>query len=260
MLFRKWRRNVTFVTNFMEIDKKSPLPIYYQIQQIITEKIKSGELKPGDKIPSEHELCEQFGVSRMTIRQAINNLVKETQLYRKRGIGTFVQQTKVTQALEGLSSFTEDMKARGLNPSSKLISFAVKPASLYVAKHLGIEIESDIYEIQRIRLADNEPIAIERAYIPVYILPSLSVDTVQQSIYQYVETESGHKLIRAVQEIEATIVNEEDAKWLEIEEGAPILILEQCSYIEGDIPLEFVRCSYRADRYKFMTHVKRRVE
>lgn len=244
----------------MGIDKKSPLPIYYQIQQIIKEKIKSGELKTGDKIPSEHELCEQFGVSRMTIRQAINNLVKETHLYRKRGIGTFVQQTKVTQTLEGLRSFTEDMKERGLEPSSQLISFSVKPASSYVAKNLGLEAGADIYEIHRIRLANNEPIAIEWAYIPVYLLPLLSADVALHSIYKYVETESGYKLMRAVQEIEASVANEEDAKWLGIKKEAPILILEQHSYIEGDVPLEFVRCSYRADRYKFITQVERQGE
>jgi GntR family transcriptional regulator len=241
----------------MVIDKESPLPIYYQIQESLKEKIKSGELRPGDKISSEHELCEQFNVSRMTIRQAINNLVKESYLYRKRGIGTFVQQPKVEQRLQGLTSFTEDMEARGLTPTSILISFEVVESKKSVADELAIEEGTPIYRIHRSRLANGEPIALEWAYIPVALMPNLTESVVHRSLYNYVEKELGLSLVRATQTIEASIATEVEEKWLEVDSGDPVLIVEQCSYLAENQPLELVKCVYRADRYKFITNIER---
>ena len=115
------------------IDKTSPLPIYYQLVEWIKGLIERGELKPGDSLPSEREYAERFSISRMTVRQAITELVNGGYLYRQKGVGTFVAEKKIEQQLMGLTSFTEDMKSRGMEPSSKLVGFEIVPAPSYIS-------------------------------------------------------------------------------------------------------------------------------
>ncbi|WP_081415000.1 phosphonate metabolism transcriptional regulator PhnF [Ectobacillus panaciterrae] len=241
----------------MSINKYSPFPIYYQIQEWIKQKIEAGEWKSGDKIPSENELCDTFDVSRMTIRQAINNLVEQGYLYRKRGIGTFVQLPKVEQRLQGMTGFTEDMKARGMKPSSALLSFELVSASARVADKLHLEDGASVYEVRRIRLADDEPIAFETTYLSPLVVKEINEDILQNSLYEHLEQKLGYKLLRATQTIEAAVAAEEEAPHLHISKRAPVLVVEQTSYAEDDVPLEYVKCIYRGDRYKFITNISR---
>ncbi len=181
----------------MNIDKYSPFPIYYQIQEWVKQLIEDGEWKPGDKIPSENELCDKFEVSRMTIRQAINNLVEQGYLYRKRGIGTFVQLPKVEQKLQGMTGFTEDMISRGMNPSSQLLSFRLVPATAKIADRLRIQEGESVYEVRRIRLADDEPIAFETTYLSPALVKDINEEILQQSLYEHLEKKLGFKLVSA---------------------------------------------------------------
>jgi GntR family transcriptional regulator len=241
----------------MSIDKHSPFPIYYQIQEWVKTRIDEGKLKPGDKIPSENELCEQFEVSRMTIRQAINNLVEQGYLHRKRGIGTFVQLPKVEQKLQSMTGFTEDMLARGLRPSSELLSFQIVSATAKVAQKLQLEEGSPVYEVRRIRLADEEPIALETTYLSPSLVKGINEEILQYSLYEHLEQNLGYKLTRATQTIEASVATEDEAWYLNINKKAPVLVVEQVSYAVGDLPLEYVKCIYRGDRYKFITTINR---
>ncbi|MCM3735970.1 phosphonate metabolism transcriptional regulator PhnF [Bacillus cytotoxicus] len=241
----------------MNIDKYSPFPIYYQIQEWVKQLIEAGEWKPGDKIPSENELCDKFEVSRMTIRQAINNLVEQGYIHRKRGIGTFVQLPKVEQKLQGMTGFTEDMLSRGMKPSSVLLSFNLVPATAEIAKKLGIQAEESVYEVRRIRLADEEPIAFETTYLSPSLVEDINEEILQQSLYEHLEEKLGFKLIRATQSIEASMATDEEAEYLHIPNKAPVLVMRQWSYAEGELPLEYVKCIYRGDRYKFITNISR---
>ncbi|MDL4842103.1 GntR family transcriptional regulator [Aquibacillus rhizosphaerae] len=239
------------------IDKQSPVPIYHQLEEKIKKRIETGELMPGDALPSEREYAEQFEISRMTVRQAITNLVNERFLHRVKGKGTFVMEKKMEQPLHGLTSFTEDMKARGLQPSSSLIHFEIIPASSDLADKLGINEHGPVYEIKRIRLAEGIPMALERTYISANLVQGLTEDIVKDSLYAYVENVLNLKIESGIQVIEASTSNAEERKYLEIAEADPILLMERTSSLEDGTRFEVVKSSYRADRYKFMIDLKR---
>lgn len=239
------------------IDKNSPIPIYHQLEESIKQLIESGQLKPGDALPSEREYSEQFGISRMTVRQAIINLVNERFLYRVRGKGTFVMEQKFEQNLQGLTSFTEDMKARGMEASSKLINFEIIPADAKLASALNIQEHGPVYKIKRIRLAENIPMALERTYISANLVQGLTSEIVKNSLYYYVEETLHMKIAGGTQVIEASIANKEEVKLLEIPELSPVMIMERSSKLEDNTVFEIVKSTYRADRYKFMIDLKR---
>src|SRR5262249_40781590 len=145
------------------IYRHSPIPRYHQLKEILRERVRTGEWKPGDHIPSERELGETYGISRMTARQAITELVNEGVFYREQGKGTFVTRNKITQQLMTLTGFTEDISARGQHPSTQVLSAHMDVADAETIEHLRIEPSDPIFCVQRLRLADGEPLAIEYA-------------------------------------------------------------------------------------------------
>lgn len=239
------------------IDKNSPIPIYHQLEENIKSIIESGDLKAGDIIPSEREYAEKYQISRMTVRQAISNLVNERLLYRVKGRGTFVTDQKFEQDLQGLTSFTEDMKARGMKTSNQLLNFEIIPANKSLAKELGIKEHGPVYEIKRVRLADNIPMALERTYISANLVKGLTEDVVQDSLYKYIENTLHLKIAGGFQLIEAATANEEEAEYLQIPETSPVLLMKRTTQFDDDTVFEVVKSSYRADRYKFMIDLKR---
>jgi GntR family transcriptional regulator len=239
------------------INKNSPVPIYHQLEEYIKQQIENGSLEEESVIPSEREFAERFQISRMTVRQAINNLVSEGYLNRQKGRGTFVTKKKVEQELQGMTSFTEDMLSRGMNPSSTLLSFKIIPADKKTALALKIEDADTVYIIKRIRLADGAPMALETAYIPVKIVPGLTEENSNLSLYQYIEENLALSISEATQEIEASTANHLDAETLEITIGDPILLIERISYLQEGIPFELVKSTFRADRYRFIHTMKR---
>ncbi|MCH1627273.1 GntR family transcriptional regulator [Ferdinandcohnia quinoae] len=239
------------------IDKSSPVPIYYQLEQEIRKQIESKELRPGDMIPSEREYAEEYQISRMTVRQALNNLVNEGLLQRERGKGTFVALKKFEKNVKGLTSFSEDMRSRGLEPETRVLDFAIINADSLIASKLEIREDASVYQIKRLRLADKLPIAYEIFYMAVDLVPGLTQEIAEHSIYQFVENVIGLHIVSGVQELEATVAYPEEAEALNINEGAPVLYIQQKSIIEGEKPLEFVQSFYRADRYKYKVEMVR---
>ncbi|MDC3418569.1 GntR family transcriptional regulator [Aquibacillus salsiterrae] len=239
------------------IDKNSPVPIYHQLEEGIKQLIESGQLKPGDGLPSEREYADEYAISRMTVRQAIINLVNDRYLYRVKGKGTFVTEQKFEQNLKGLTSFTEDMKARGMKASSKLLNFEIIPANLKLAKQLNIKEHGPVYEIKRIRLAEEIPMALERTYISANLVQGLTKTIVQDSLYKYAEENLQLKIAGGQQIIEATIANKEEVRLLEVPENSPVMIMQRTSRLADNRVFEVVKSTYRADRYKFMIDLKR---
>lgn len=241
------------------INKSSPIPIYYQLEEIIKDLIEKGELKPGDSLPAEREYAEQFEISRMTVRQALNELVNDGYLYRVKGKGTFVaeRKPKIEQALQGLTSFTEDMKARGMKPGSQLLRFEIIQATSLIANQLGIQEYGPVYEMKRIRLADNEPMALETNYISTNFIKGLTEKIVNQSLYSYIEKQLNLKIDYASQVIESSVANDLEAEYLNILPGAPIMLIQRNTFLKDGTPVEFVKSTYRADRYKFMIQMNR---
>ncbi|MGD6775606.1 MULTISPECIES: GntR family transcriptional regulator [Bacillaceae] len=239
------------------IDKTSPIPIYYQLESYIKNQIEAGFILPGENIPSEREYAENYGISRMTVRQAINSLVNEGLLYRKKGSGTFVSEKKIEQPLQGLTSFTEDMQKRGMTPTSKLIHFEVIPANSFIANELKISEYAPVYEIKRIRLADGEPMALETNYLSANLVKGLTEEKVKASIYSYVEEKLGLRITHAEQMIESVRATDDHEKLLNIEKDHPMLYIQRNTFLHDGTPLELVRSVYRGDRYKFQIKMER---
>ncbi|UTR15319.1 GntR family transcriptional regulator [Salipaludibacillus sp. LMS25] len=239
------------------IDKNSPIPIYYQLEEKIKTQIDQGELQPGDMLPSEREYASHYAISRMTVRQAITKLVNDGYVYRKKGTGTFVAAKKIDQPLQGLTSFTEDMKARGMVATNRLIHFKVMSPPLPVMKALNIDSSTPVYEIQRVRLADGLPMALETTYISKRLIPDITEELLERSLYDYVENSLGKEIGEGTQIIESSTVNQNEITHLNVKKGAPVLLIERHTYLKDGTPLELVKSSYRADRYRFMINMQR---
>lgn len=239
------------------INKQSPLPIYHQIEEMIKTQISRGELSDNETIPSEREYAERFEISRMTVRHALNNLVREGYLYRQKGKGTFISPRKIEQPLQGLTSFTEDMLKRGYKPGNKLLSFQKMLATQEVASKLDITTEDLVFEIERIRLADDTPMAIEKTYVPVSIAPNLNELIIKKSIYDYIENELHYTIQNATQQIEAAIARESETSLLHIKNGDPVLMISRISHLQSGLPFEYVKSIYRGDRYTFVHNMDR---
>jgi GntR family transcriptional regulator len=233
------------------IDKKSPIPIYFQIQEYIREKIKKKEWEPGSMIPSERILTETFDVSRMTIRQAIQGLVDEGILARKRGSGTFVNDQKVEQPLQSMMSFTRLMESTGMKATAKILSFAERKAAEKEANVLGIEAGSMVFHLERIRLGNDIPIAIETSVIPANLAKGLTEVDAELSLYQFLQEKAGLVFGEARQSIEAVSADERTAELLAIAPGSPILLIERVAALRDGQPFEYVHSFYAGNRFKF---------
>jgi GntR family transcriptional regulator len=236
----------------------SPVPRYHQLKEILRERVLSGEWKPGDLIPSERELSEQYDISRMTTRQAITDLVNEGVFYRLQGKGTFVSRHRITQQLMRLTGFTEDISARGQKPTTRVLDAQMVPASETEAERLAIEPGELIYSLQRLRLADGEPLCIEHSRLHFRGCERLlDEDFGQNSLYHVLESKFGVMLLEAEQELDAGRAGEEEAALLEMPIGSPALFIRRTTYTDRNRPIEYARSVYRGDKYTFYTRLKR---
>lgn len=241
------------------IRRDSPVPYYYQLEEFLKEQIENGAWKPGQKIPSEAELCETFDVSRTVVRQALNELVHEGVLYRRRGKGTFVAEPKIRESLvQHLTGFYEDMVALGLNPSTKVLAQKVVSAPPKIADALGLEEGEPVVMIDRLRFVDGEPIVLVITYVPEKLCPELiNEDLSTQSLYAILEQKYGLELVYGHRTLEAVAASEEEAKLLEIEEGDPIVLLRSISYLKDGRPVEYFKAKHRGDRSRFEVELVR---
>jgi GntR family transcriptional regulator len=240
------------------IYRNSPVPRYHQLKEILRERIRVGEWKPGDLIPSERELSERYNISRMTARQAITDLVNEGVFYREQGKGTFVTRNKITQQLLRLTGFTEDISARGQQPSTRLLSAAMVPAEEATIERLRLTPGQLVFFLQRLRLADGEPLAIERSHIAFKGCERLADEDLEHnSLYRLLETQFGLPLMEADQELEAGLANNEDAGLLNVAPGSPVLYTRRVTYTDRNQPIEYAQAVYCGTKYVFYTHLRR---
>jgi GntR family transcriptional regulator len=238
--------------------KNGPLPRYYQLREIIRERIVSGDWAPGSLIPSERELCERYGISRMTARQSITDLVNEGLLYREQGKGTYVGRPKIAQQLLRLTGFTEDMKSRDQRPGAKVLTAEMWPADDETAERLRIRAGQPVYRLQRLRLADSEPLALETSCISfIGCERLLGNDLARDSLYDLLETVYDVPPLEAEQELEAGIAVEEEAWHLEVVFGSPVLRTRRITTTRRNQPIEYATSVYRGDKYRFFTRMVR---
>lgn len=241
-----------------QLDRTSPVPVFAQIRQRLVELIDSGKLRPHARLPSERQLSDVFGVSRMTVRQALGTMTNDRLLYSLHGKGTYVaDQQIIEQPLQRLTSFTQDIRARGMRPSSRLVEAHTSRASFEMAHLFDLPPTTEIIEITRLRLANEEPLALETAHIPAHYAPGLlDRDLASGSLYELLVSTYGLTLIRARQMIEAGEPSADEIRLLEMDGPRPILRTSRVTYDATDRIIEFVRAVYRGDRYHMTVELR----
>lgn len=239
------------------MERSVPLPLYYRIKQDLLAAIEAGQLQPGDRLPSERELTERYGVSRMTVRQAIGHLEQEGFVRREQGKGSFVAPAKLEEALMGLTSFTEEMKRRGLVPSTRVISVQTIHSER-IAAQLSLSANEPLYALERLRLAGGEPMEYERLYLPAHMVPGLPEMDLTGSLYELLERQYGIRLTNALQTLEAVIADEPEADLLQVPVGSPLLAIMRVAFAATGEVVESSRSLYRGDRYKFTVSLARK--
>ena len=241
-----------------KVSKDNPIPLHYQIKEILQEMIENEVLKPGESIPTERELCEIQGVSRMTVNKAIMSLVNEGLIYREQGKGTFVSTAKVNHEISQLKGFTEQMKENGVVSKTKILSFKVIDATKQHKSELKMpENENKIIEIKRLRFSNEEPIAIEIAWLPYYLFNDMTRDMIEdKSLYGIFSEKYGYHPYKAKQTIEPIMLNEYESKLLNQENSSLALMFRRRTYLENEIPIEYTKAIYRSDKYKYEITLK----
>lgn len=233
-------------------------PRYHQLKAMLREGIRAGAWRPGDLIPSERALSDRHGVSRMTARQSVTELVQEGMLYRKQGRGTFVAWPRIAQGLAALTSFTEEMEARGLRPGSRVLDQRVRPATDAEAVRLQLRPGTSVCAVRRLRLADDAPLAVECAVLGFPGCEHLGrADLAGGSLYALLAARFGVIPHAAEQEIAAGRGDAETASLLGIAPGDPVLLLRRTAFTDRDHPFEYAESVYRADAYTFHTRLVR---
>lgn len=232
-----------------------PGPLYLQLQRRIAEAMASGDLPPGSSLPAERDIATMTGLSRVTVRKAVEALVASGQLVQRRGSGTFVapRVERLEQALSLLTSFTEDMARRGKSVESVWISRAIHSPSPEEVMALGLGAGDRVARLERVRQSDGVPLAIERASLSTQVLAE--PEAVKTSLYALLET-YGMRPVRAVQRISAANLGPKDAELLGVLPGVAGLRIERIGYLASGRVVEFTRSLYRGDAYDFAVELK----
>ncbi|HFI0234461.1 TPA: GntR family transcriptional regulator [Streptococcus suis] len=223
---------------------------YITIHDKIKEQIDQGIWAIGQRLPSERDLAEEFGVSRMTLRQGITLLVEEGVLQRKVGSGTYVANTRVQEKMRGTTSFSEIVQLQGKEPSSRVLSFVKTKPNEKEIDLLGLEKGEFVIRMERVRFADAVPVVYEVASIPAWLIQDMKKEEVTNQFYKTL-TKNGFKLGKTQQTIYARLANDKIAKLLHISKNHPILALRQVSYLENGQAFEFVNSQYVGERFEF---------
>lgn len=227
------------------------LPLYAQLKESLISAIARGEFMPGDRLPSQRILCERYGMSHMTVRRTISELINEGIIYAIPGKGLYVNGRKQDAESGPLIGFTEDMARRGMRASSKVLAAEIIGASTVLASALGVAVGTPLVYLRRLRLADGEPMALQGSYLPHALVPGLlKHDLEHGSLFELLRNDYRLHLARGTTVVEAALANEEQARLLGLSLPAPLLIVEQLTYLDTGQAIEFVRTAYRGDRYR----------
>lgn len=244
----------------MALNKDNPIPLYYQLAEWLREQIQTGLLKAGAQLPSERELSEQFGISRMTVRQAIAYLGHEGVLLVKQGVGTFVSEPKLAHDTLHLLGFTEEMIQQGGVAISRVLEQRVIQVPVGVARGLNLASTQTVLKIVRLRLAGQTPLLLETIFIPALLCPGLEdEDLTTTSLYALLERHYGLRLRYARQSLEATIANDYESDLFGVEPGTPMILVEGVTSTDQNQPVEYFKAIYRGDRFKFVLESQRNI-
>jgi len=234
-----------------EINKNSPLPLYYQLKESILNAVKNKEFDVGDRLPSERELAEYHNISRMTVKKAVDILVDNGYLLRKQGSGTFVTDYHQSYSISPLLSFTKEMEKKGLNYTTKILDFTEIKDQDTAAK-MNLNPDAKIFKLERLRLIENKPFLLENTYLAAENFSNLKKDDLENnSLFKLVKDKYNIQLSNAEAEVEAVIFDSTIADKMQVKEGMLGLYFEQFSKNENEEIIEYTSAYYRNDNYKF---------
>ncbi len=242
---------MTFADRIGRLDEADHAPLYRQLQRALRDAIKTKVLSPDDALPAERDLAEEFAVSRITVRKALDGLVNEGLLTRRQGAGTFVA-ARVEKSFSKISSFSEDMISRGRVPHSVWLNKSEGSVTPEESLTLGLSPGAPVYRFHRIRYADNAPMALEYATIPAFALPSL--ETVKTSLYEALE-KTGHRPARALQRLRAVLLTTDQADLMGLSPRDPALLIERRGFLPDGRTVEITQSFYRGDAYDFVAEL-----
>jgi GntR family transcriptional regulator len=233
--------------------------LFRQVARALRHDIENGHLTPGDQLSPEMDLAERFGVSRITVRGAVRELIDAGLVEIRRGRGTFVTAPKVVQELTALTGFVEDMQLAGRVASARLLDHTTVPASTVVAERLKIDLGAEVTRIRRVRLADKQPVSFDETYLPLEIgRKIIRHDLTREPIFTLLEQRYELPLLEADYALEAHAAPAGIADALDVDTGAPVFVIERTSYTTAGRPIDYEKLYYRGDAIRFVTRLARR--
>lgn len=233
------------------LDKDLPAPLYHQLQEVLRAEIESGAWKAEEQLPNETKLAERFGVSKITVRQALQGLADLGYIRREHGRGTFVARRKFDEGPRELTSFTEEMRRHALVAGARILSQGVEDAEPEVAGALGLGEGGRVYVLKRVRLAEGEPVSVQTARIPADLVPGLELAP-DASLYDVLQKQYHLFAARAKETYFAALACDESAELLQVPVGSPVFAVERVTMLPNGKPFEFVNSIVRGDRYSIV--------
>jgi GntR family transcriptional regulator len=229
-----------------------PIPLHHQVYLDLKAALDEREWRPGDRLPTERDLAQRYGCSLITVRRALSELVREQRLERTRGRGTFVLHPRIDRDFAGDQSFSEEMQTRGLDPATRLIAARPESAGEAVAAALGLEPGSPTLYLERLRLADGEPLLLEQVHLPAERFPGLLASDLEHgSLYDLLTERYGVRVARAREVLEPVLLHAREARLLERKPGTPALLIEGIASTDEGVPVELGRTFVRGDRTRY---------
>ncbi|MEI4828944.1 GntR family transcriptional regulator [Bacillus sp. FJAT-53711] len=239
------------------LQHESIIPLYHQLMERLKDSIEKGHWELGDKIPSENQLMDQFGVSRNTAKKAIEELVQEGILYRIQGKGTFVAKPKLQQSLMGFYSFSKVLKEKGLNPKDIILKIEEVKPTAKIKEALQLSEDVNVIEMKRLRCAEDEPFILESSFIPKHVVTDVKQlkKVGEVSLYDLFSQQFNTVVTRANEAFEPVLIRADESEYLQTEAGRPALLLERTAYDINGVPVEFCISIVRGDRCRFYTEL-----
>jgi GntR family transcriptional regulator len=240
------------------IDKNSPVPYYQQLADLLRHAI-DARLIAGEvvRLPSENELAESHGITRATVRHALDTLEREGWIYREKGRGSFAVVRRVEQEATHLVSTSEDMQRRGWSLATRVIGLDRLAAPAHVAHTLEVPLESQVYALCRLRIVNGEPVSLQTSYLPAALCPRLEDNDLSASLFRLLETRYGLRLWTAQGVLRARTATTREAQHLALDEHIPVLYVERTTYAASGIPVEYLEAAWRGDRYDVRVTLRR---
>jgi GntR family transcriptional regulator len=233
------------------VDKSQPTPAYLQLQERLRSAILAGEIAPGEALPSERELAESLGLSRMTVRRALGALVAQKLAEKRQGSGTYVLPRRLEQTVDRVLGFADEAKLLGFEPGSRILETLTLPADPQVAEALKLAPEAPVCRITRLRTADGAPLALQLSHLPPpYTSLSAAALAASGSLYRTLAETFDLVPRHARQTVSARMPTQRERELLELPRGVPVLALERTTFCSDHAPFEFVRSAYRGDKYQ----------